>query len=161
MKQIRVYTHSLETYVSKSNYEDLSSKTVRWMVYNALEYTEFFNGLVAIFLIPHWSVMITDTGHAVALLVEALGYNQECRRFDSRWGHLIFHRPNPSSCTMALGSTSPVIEMSTRNLSGVKGGRPLQPHHQLWSSIVYKIWEPRRLITLWTSTASYRDSFTL
>jgi hypothetical protein len=30
--------------------------------------------------------------------------------------------PNPSSRTMALGSTQPLTEMSTRNLSGGKGG---------------------------------------
>jgi hypothetical protein len=32
-----------------------------------------------------------------------------------------FNLPNPSSCTMALGSTQPPTEMSTRNLSGGKG----------------------------------------
>jgi hypothetical protein len=31
-----------------------------------------------------------------------------------------FNLPNPSSCTMALGSTQPVTEMSTRNLPGGK-----------------------------------------
>jgi hypothetical protein len=30
--------------------------------------------------------------------------------------------PNPSSRTMALGSTQPLIEMSTRNLPGGGGG---------------------------------------
>jgi hypothetical protein len=35
-----------------------------------------------------------------------------------------FNLPNPSSCTMALGSTQPLTEMSTWNLPvGVKGGR--------------------------------------
>jgi hypothetical protein len=29
-----------------------------------------------------------------------------------------FNLPNPSSRTMALGSTQPLTEMSTRNLSG-------------------------------------------
>jgi hypothetical protein len=33
-----------------------------------------------------------------------------------------FNRPNASSSTMALGSTQPLTEMSTRNLSGE--GRP-------------------------------------
>jgi hypothetical protein len=33
----------------------------------------------------------------------------------------IFNRPNPSSRTMALVSTQPLIEMSTRNLPGDKG----------------------------------------
>jgi hypothetical protein len=32
-----------------------------------------------------------------------------------------FNLPNPSSHTMALGSTQPVTEMSTRNLPGSKG----------------------------------------
>jgi hypothetical protein len=31
-----------------------------------------------------------------------------------------FNLPNPSSCTMALGSTQPLTEMSTRNLPGGK-----------------------------------------
>jgi hypothetical protein len=33
----------------------------------------------------------------------------------------IFSWPNPSSSTVALGSTQPVTEMSTRNLPGGKG----------------------------------------
>jgi hypothetical protein len=32
-----------------------------------------------------------------------------------------FNRPNPFSRTMTLGSTQPLIEMSTRNLPGSKG----------------------------------------
>jgi hypothetical protein len=32
-----------------------------------------------------------------------------------------FNLPNPSSRTMSLGSTQPVIEMSARNLPGGKG----------------------------------------
>jgi hypothetical protein len=31
-----------------------------------------------------------------------------------------FNLPNPSSCTMALGSTQPLTEISTRNLPGGK-----------------------------------------
>jgi hypothetical protein len=34
-----------------------------------------------------------------------------------------FSWSNPSSRTMALGSTQPLTEMSTTNLPGVKGGR--------------------------------------
>jgi hypothetical protein len=44
-------------------------------------------------------------GHTVAYLVEALCYKPEGRVFDSRWDHWIFNWPNPSSHTMALGST--------------------------------------------------------
>jgi hypothetical protein len=55
--------------------------------------------------------------HAVAQLVEALRYKPEGRGFDSRWCHW----NNPFGRTMALGSTQPLTEMSTRNISwGVK-----------------------------------------
>jgi hypothetical protein len=36
----------------------------------------------------------------------------------------VFNLPNPSSHTMALGSTQPLTEMSTRNLPGGKGWPP-------------------------------------
>jgi hypothetical protein len=35
-----------------------------------------------------------------------------------------------------------------------------QPRRHLWSDCLEKMWEPRRLTTLWASTACYRDSFT-
>jgi hypothetical protein len=63
---------------------------------------------------------------------------------------------------MALGSTQPPPQMSTRNLPGDKG----RPEHKIDSftvicePIVKKMWEPGRLTTLWASTACYRDSFT-
>jgi hypothetical protein len=74
-----------------------------------------------------------------------------------------FNWPNPSSHTMALVSTQPLPEMSTRNLPGGKG----KPAHKDGNSTatseqtVYKIWEPLRLTTLWASTACYRDRVTL
>jgi hypothetical protein len=52
-----------------------------------------------------------------------------------------FSRPNPSSRTMALGSTQPLTEMSTRNLTGGKG-RPVRKADNLTAiceQIVYKI----------------------
>jgi hypothetical protein len=73
-----------------------------------------------------------------------------------------FSWPNPSSRTMVLGSTKPLTEMSTRNLPGGKG-RPVRKADNLtaiFEPIVCKMWEPRRLVTLWASTAFYRDSFT-
>jgi hypothetical protein len=39
---------------------------------------------------------------------------------------VFFNSPNPSSRTMALESTQPLTEKSTRNLPGVKGGRSLR-----------------------------------
>jgi hypothetical protein len=35
--------------------------------------------------------------------------------------YMTFNWPNPSSCIMALGSTQPLTEMSTRNHPGGKG----------------------------------------
>jgi hypothetical protein len=64
---------------------------------------------------------------------------------------------------MALGSTQPLTEMSTRNILGVKG-RPVRRADNLaaiYEQTVYKLWEPQRLTTLWASTACYRDTFTL
>jgi len=54
-------------------------------------------------------------GHAQ--LVEALRYKPEGCGFNSQWRHWNFHRHNPSGHTMALGSTQPLTEMSTRNIS--------------------------------------------
>ena len=47
----------------------------------------------------------------VAQLVEALRYKPEGRGFASRWCHWIFF------IDMALGSTQPLTEISTRNVS--------------------------------------------
>jgi hypothetical protein len=60
--------------------------------------------------------------YAVAQLVEELRYMPEGRGFDSRWIIEIFNWLIPSSFTVALGSTQPRIEMSTRNISWGKGG---------------------------------------
>jgi hypothetical protein len=64
---------------------------------------------------------------------------------------------------MALGSTQPLTEMSTRNIPGGEG-RPARKADNLTAIcelIVYKMWKPRRLTALWASTACYSDSFTL
>jgi hypothetical protein len=73
-----------------------------------------------------------------------------------------FNWPNPSSPTLAQGSTQPIIEMSTRNRPGGKG-RPVHKADDLTAiceKIVYKMWQPQRLTTLWVSMICYRDSFT-
>jgi hypothetical protein len=63
---------------------------------------------------------------------------------------------------MALGSTQPLTEMSTGNLPGGKGrpGRGADNLTTICEPTVLKMWEPRRLTTLWAFMASYRDSFT-
>jgi hypothetical protein len=64
---------------------------------------------------------------------------------------------------MVLGSTQPLTEMSTRNLPGVKGLQACEADNltAMYEPIIKKMWEPRRLTTLWASTACYRDIFTL
>jgi hypothetical protein len=52
----------------------------------------------------------------VAQLVETLRYKLAGRGFDSRWCGF-FHWHNPVGRTMALGSTQPLTEMSTGNIS--------------------------------------------
>jgi hypothetical protein len=75
---------------------------------------------------------------------------------------VFFSWPNPSSHTMALESTQPLTDVSTRNLPGGKG----QPAHKadsltaICEPTVWKMWEPWHFTTLWTSMASYRNSFT-
>jgi len=57
-------------------------------------------------------------------VVKVLCYKSEGRWFDPSWCHWNFSlTQNPSDRTMALGSTQPVTEMSTRSISGRKGGR--------------------------------------
>jgi hypothetical protein len=62
---------------------------------------------------------------------------------------------------MALGPILPPTEMSTRKLTRRKR-RPGRKADltAICEPIVYKMWEPRRLTTLWASTACYRDSVT-
>jgi hypothetical protein len=62
---------------------------------------------------------------------------------------------------MALGSTQPLVKMSTRNIPGGKSGRcvrlttsspPLAECHE--------IWEPKPPGTLWATPGLLRDCFT-
>ena len=61
----------------------------------------------------------------------------------------IFHWHNPSGCTMALGSTQPLTEMSTRNISWRKGS-PYVGLITLSPSCAncLEIWEPQTPETL-------------
>jgi hypothetical protein len=64
---------------------------------------------------------------------------------------------------MALESTQPLTEVSTRNILGGKGqlARKADNLTAIYEPIVKKMLEPQHLTTLWASTACYRDSFTL
>jgi hypothetical protein len=58
---------------------------------------------------------------------------------------------------MDLGSTQPLTEMSTRNLPGGKEWPAGEADNltTICEPIVYKMWDPRRLTTLWAFTACY------
>ena len=76
-------------------------------------------------------------GHPVAQLVKALRYKPEGRGVDSWWCHWNWH--NPSGYTMALVSTQPLTEMSTRNISwGVKAADGYGLPYRLQVPIVLK-----------------------
>jgi hypothetical protein len=95
--------------------------------------------------------------HVVAQLVEALRYMPEGRGLDSRR----CHRHNPSCRTMAQGSTQPLTEMTTRNISWGKGGwciglTNLQPSF----AYCHAVWKPVRPGALRACPALYRDCFT-
>jgi hypothetical protein len=65
------------------------------------------------------------------------------------------------SIGLMLEPTQPLTEMSTRDIPGVKGGllaRKADNLTAICEPIVWRMWEPRRLTTLWASTACYRDS---
>jgi hypothetical protein len=61
---------------------------------------------------------------------------------------------------MALGSTQPLTEMSSRNLPGRAVGGKADNLTAICEPTVYKMWEHRHLMTLWASAACYMDSST-
>jgi hypothetical protein len=70
--------------------------------------------------------------------------------------HIIF-----SSLIMALGSTQPLTEMSTRNTPGSKGRLAFKTDlTDICEPIFKKMWEPRRVTTSCASTVYHNDSFT-
>ena len=67
-------------------------------------------------------LVLWKPGARGGIVVKALCYKLAGHGFDSRWCHWIFQWHNPSGRTVALGSTQPLAEMSTRCISWGKGG---------------------------------------
>jgi hypothetical protein len=68
----------------------------------------------------------------------------------------------PSDRTMALGSTQPLVKMSTRNISGGKDGRCVRLTTSPPSlAECHEIWEPKPPGTPWATPGLLWDSFTL
>jgi hypothetical protein len=70
-----------------------------------------------------------------------------------------FNWSNPSSRIIVLGSTQPLTEMSTRNLPTGKGRSATKTDDFNAICEPTKMWEPRRLTTLWAFTACYSFTF--
>jgi hypothetical protein len=72
-----------------------------------------------------------------------------------------YFQPNPSSRTMASGSTHPLTEMSTRNLPGGKGRTAPKADNLtgICEQTVYKMWEPRRAIPFFLRILVYLEDF--
>ena len=90
-------------------------------------------------------------GHTVAQLVKALHYKPGRSRVRFPMVSRIFHGNNPSGRTMFQGSTQPLTEMSTRNISwGVKAANAYswQPYHlhvqTVMKSGILSLLEPSR-----------------
>jgi hypothetical protein len=68
----------------------------------------------------------------------------------------------PSDRTMALGSTQPLVKISTRDIPGGKGGRCVRlttsPHLR---AECHEIWEPQSPGTLWATPGLLRDCCSL
>ena len=107
------------------------------------------------YILPTYFVILHNTGHPVAHLVEALRYKPEGRGFDSRWCHWNFSliqsfRPHYGP---GVDSASNRNEYQEYFLGGgVKGGRcvglvALPPS----CADCLEIWEPQTPGTLWTS----------
>ena len=75
----------------------------------------FWDEWLEIFLLTQY------VGHAVLQIVKPLGYKPVGRGFNSRGTTVIFHWHYPSGRTVALGSTQPLTEMSTRSISWGRG----------------------------------------
>ena len=68
---------------------------------------------------------------------------------------------SPSDRSMALGSTQPLVKMSTRNIPGDKGGRCVRMTTSPPSRAeCHEIEEPKPPGTLWATPGLLRDSFT-
>ena len=66
---------------------------------------------------------------------------------------------SPSDRSMALGSTQPLVKMSTRSIPGVKGDRCVRLTLPPSRAKCHEIREPKPPGTLWAKPGLLRDSF--
>jgi hypothetical protein len=112
------------------------------------------------YFVFNFSASSTD-GAWGSVVIKALRYKSDGPGIDSRWCHWIFQRHIPSDRTMALGSTQPLVKMSTRDILGGKSGRCVKLTTSPPSCAEsHEIWEPEPPGTLWVTPGLLRDCFT-
>ena len=94
------------------------------------------------------------------VVIKALRYYSDGPGIDSPWCHWIFHW-HISFRTMVLGSTQPLVKMSTKNIPHGKDGRcvrltTLPPSR----AECHEIWESEPPGTFWATPGLLRDTFT-
>jgi len=76
---------------------------------------------MSLIVVPYYNLLLCSCENWRTAVAQWLGltcYKSEGRWFDPRWCHWNFSlAKNPSDHTMALGSTQPLTEMSTTNIS--------------------------------------------
>jgi hypothetical protein len=122
--------------MSTKLYGDISQKKSYLRILSRCKECEYRRGFgLGIRFTDHFSTQLGARGSVVGL-----GTMLQAGRSPVRVPDKVdfLNLPNPSSGTMALGSTQSLTEMSTRNLPGVKGGRSWQPYRHLWAECLKK-----------------------
>jgi hypothetical protein len=117
-------------------------------------------------LCAHLLCQIPQTGQWMCKVWTEIWGNSWVRHSVTYWKYMGFipgicHCHNHSSRSMALESTQPLTEMSTRNISGgkkVASAYGWQPYHL--PVLTSEIWEPQHPETLRASPGLHRDYFT-
>ena len=108
-----------------------------------------------------WTLLYIMYGAWGGVVVKALRYYSDGPGIDYRWCHWKIQWHIPFDRTMALGSTQPLVKMSTRNMAGGKGGRCVRVTTSPPSRAeCHEICERKPPGTLWATPGLSRDCFT-
>ena len=123
------------------------------------------------FLLPH-KVLVLPTTNVLSTdtIIADLSLHYSNIRCATSWtvpGSIpggvtgFFSYVSPSDRSMVLGSTQPLVKMSTRNIPGGKGGRCVRlTTSPPLRAACHEIWEPKPPGILWVTLGLLWDSFT-